>query len=242
MSQFFVNCTRPVRRRARRALFGLSIVGLGVLALLDNMHVYNIALLRTFWPLVLVVWAFGRLVWPRKSEGLLFSVLVILAGGMMTTHNLGYGALELRQWWPMLLILAGASIALRGLLPARQNPARHGMSTTTLESTDQLDIDTTFSGVELRSESRDFKGGRISVTFGGAEIDLREAVMQDAEATIQLNASFGGIELRVPLDWEVVVQVRATMGAVENKSSSATSNHRLLLQGEIMFSGVEIKN
>ena len=93
------------RHRARRALVGLSVIGLGSLALLDNLHVFDIALLRTFWPLVFVVWGFGRLAWPRHFRSRVFGVVLMLVGGLMTAHNLGYGNLDLRQWWPVLVIL-----------------------------------------------------------------------------------------------------------------------------------------
>jgi predicted membrane protein len=81
------------------------------------------------------------------------------------------------------------------------------------------------------------------MTFGGLELDLREAVMEGAEATIHIDAKFSGIELRVPRDWQVMVQMNATMGAVEDKSAPPVSaSHRLVLRGETIFGGVEIKN
>lgn len=36
------------RRSARRTPFALTVIGIGALALLDNLHVFDIALLRTF--------------------------------------------------------------------------------------------------------------------------------------------------------------------------------------------------
>lgn len=230
------------RRSARRALFGLTVIGIGALALLDNLHLFDIALLRTFWPLAFVVWGFSRLAWPRHPGSRLFGLVLMLVGALMTAHNLGHEYLDLRQWWPVFIILAGASIALRGLFRGPRW-GRGRFESSAIEHADEVNVDATFSGIKLQNDSRSFKGGKVAVTFGGLELDLREAVMDGPEVTIDINATFSGIELRVPREWQVVVQLRATMGAVQDKSvSPATSNHRLVLRGETVFGGVEIKN
>ena len=236
-----MRCDSP-RRRARRAFFGLSVIGIGALALVDNLHLFDMALLRTFWPLVFVVWGLSRLVWPRHPGSRLFGLVLMVVGALMTVHNLGHGNFDLRQWWPVFIILAGASIALRGMLPGRRWD-RGRFESSSIEHADQVNVDATFSGIKLQNDSRSFKGGKIAVTFGGLELDLREAVMEGPEATINVSARFSGIELRVPRDWQVVLQLSATMGAVEDKSvPPASPSHRLVLRGETIFGGVEVKN
>ena len=230
------------RHRARRALFGLGIVGIGALALLDNLKLFDTPLLRTFWPLILVVWGLARLAWSGHPGSRLFGLLLVLVGALMTAHNLGYGSFDLRQWWPVFIILAGAAIVLRGLFP-RSRMGRGRFESSTVEHADAVNVDATFSGIKLQNDSRSFKGGRIAITFGGLELDLREAVMDGPEATIDISATFSGIELRIPREWQVVVQMSATMGAVEDKSAPpAAPSHRLVLRGETLFGGVEIKN
>jgi predicted membrane protein len=230
------------RRRARRAFFGLSVIGIGALALLDNLHLFDIALLRTFWPLVFVVWGISRLAWPRHPASRLFGLVLMLVGALMTAHNLGHEDFDLRQWWPVFVILAGASIALRGSFQSsRWGKGRFECST--IEHADEVNVDATFSGIKLQNDSRSFKGGTIAVTFGGLELDLREALMDGPEATINISAKFSGIELRIPREWQVVMQVSATMGAVEDKSvTPASPSHHLVLRGETIFGGVEIEN
>ncbi|MBI3367188.1 MAG: hypothetical protein HY021_01670 [Burkholderiales bacterium] len=231
------------RRRVRPALFGLAVIGVGTLALLDNLHVFDIRLLRTFWPLVLVFFGIARLAWPPHMASRLFGVVLIAVGALMTAHNLGQVDINLRQWWPMFIILAGVAIALRALFP---HPHRwHGrrFETSAIEHSDEVDVDATFGAVKLQNDSRNFKGGRIAARFGGVELDLREAVMESAEATLSIHAAFSGVELRVPRDWQVSVQMSATLGGVEDKTvPPATPTHRLVLRGDTVFGGVEIKN
>jgi len=232
------------RHRVRRALFGLSVIGIGALALLDNLHVFDIALLHTFWPLVFVVWGVARLVWPRHYlASRFFGVVLIAAGALMTAHNLGHVNVELRQWWPVLVILAGVAIALRGFFPGARCWRGQRFETSAIEHADEVNVDATFSAIKLQNDSRAFKGGRISAHFGGVELDLREAMMAGPEATLVVNGAFSGIELRVPRGWQVSVQMSSTMGAVEDKTAPPPSaDHRLVLRGDTVFGGVEVKN
>lgn len=241
-------CLDTARRRARRALFGLIVMGVGTLALLDNLHTFDTPLLRTFWPLAFVLWGVFRLVWPHHGVHRFFGLVMIVAGGLMTAHNLGVGSLGFKQWWPALLILAGVAIALRSVFPKRRPLASHPTAaglgaSSTVDANDELNLQANFGAAQVRSESAQFKGGRVAVSFGGAEVDLRQARMAGPEAVLELNAAFSGVEIRVPADWQVVVQLRATLGAVEDKTTPpAQPAHRLVLRGQATFGGVEIKN
>jgi predicted membrane protein len=229
-------------RNARRAVFGLSVIGIGTLAMLDNLHLFDMALLHTFWPLVFVLWGIARLVWPRHSGSQVFGVGLILLGTLITAYHLEHRDLDLSQWWPVFVILAGASIVSRGMFPHGRF-GRAEIPPPAVQNSDVLNIEATFGALELRNDAKAFKGGRIEVSFGSIELDLREAVMDGAEVAIDIRCSFSGVELRVPRDWEVVVQLRATMGAVEDRSvPPSTPVHRLVLRGASSFGGVEIRN
>lgn len=227
-----------------RILFGLGVIGIGALALLDNLQVFGLPLLRTFWPLALVLLGLARLVWPRHAGSWLFGTALIAIGGLLTAQNLGYTRLELRDWWPVLVILAGLSILLRGVFPRRHRiDLANGFSTSMLEHGDQVNPDATFSGIKQQNDSRSFKGGRIDATFGGVELDLRQAAMEAPEAVLDISARFSGVELRVPRNWLVVVNIVPTMGAVNDQTVPPMNPaHRLVLRGETVFGGLEIKN
>ncbi|MBW8845109.1 MAG: hypothetical protein JF607_09075 [Burkholderiales bacterium] len=231
------------RHPAHRLFFGLGVIGIGVLALLDNLHVFGQPLLRTFWPLALVLFGLARLIWPRHAGSWLFGTALIVVGGVLTAQNLGYTHFELRDWWPVLVILAGLSILLRGAFPRRRDDLDPGFDTSTLEHGDHVNLDATFSGIRQQNDSRSFKGGRIDATFGGIELDLRQAAMDGPEAVLELSARFSGIELRVPREWLVVVNITPTLGAVNDQTVPPMNPaHRLVLRGETVFGGIEIKN
>ncbi|MDR7335961.1 LiaI-LiaF-like domain-containing protein [Roseateles asaccharophilus] len=236
---------QPPRHRpshaAQRVLFGLAVVAIGVLALLDNLHVFDIALLRTFWPLALVLWGVSRLVFWRHGS-VMFSLVVIGIGAVLTAQNLGYTHIQLRDWWPVLIIMAGLSILLRAFIP-RAGDKAGCIPATTLAHGELVSINASFSAISQRNDSPDFKGGRLSSTFGGVELDLTQAVIAGTEARLEISARFSGIELRVPREWQVVVEVDSTFGGVEDKTTPPMAGGpRLVLRGDVVFGGVEIKN
>lgn len=228
---------------ARRALFGLAVIGIGALALFDNLKLFDFAMLKTFWPLALVMFGIGRLFWPRRPSSGLFGVFLIAAGGLLTVRNLGLFSIDLTGLWPVLIILAGVSILMRSIFPRQRAADCRSFDASTVEHGEIVNIDARFSGMNLQNDSRNFKGGRIDVRFGGVDLDLRQAAIDGEEAVIDIDVTFGGLELKVPREWQVVVNVDTTMGSVEDKSVPPMNpGPRLLLRGEAVFGGVEIRH
>ncbi len=227
---------------AHRVIFGLGVIGIGTLALLDNLNAFGMPLLRTFWPLVLVLFGLSRIVWPRHAGSWLVGLALVIVGSVMTAQNLDLVSIRLRDWWPVFIILAGASILVRGLFPHYRREAFVD-TPSTLEHGDRIAIDGSFSAVRQQNDSRAFKGGRIDMTFGGVELDLRQAVIDGPEAVLDISARFSGVELRVPREWQVVVEISPTLGGVDDKTVPPMNpTQRLVLRGDAMFGGVEIKN
>ncbi|PTT93232.1 hypothetical protein DBR42_00340 [Pelomonas sp. HMWF004] len=228
------------RQAGQRILFGIGVMGVGVLALLDNLQLFSLPLLRNFWPLGLVLLGIARLAYPRHAGSWLFGTGLIVAGLLLTARNLGFADLDLRAWWPVLVIGAGLSIVLRGAFPQQGTGDGQG---ALVEPGDHVSIDAHFNTVRQRQDSRSFKGGRIDASFGGVALDLSQASMDGPEAVLQLSTRFSGIELRVPQGWQVVVEVQSTLGGVQDRSQPpASPAHRLVLRGETLCGGIEIKN
>ncbi|WP_457325673.1 LiaI-LiaF-like domain-containing protein [Roseateles sp. P5_E11] len=234
---------RPPYHPAHRVVFGLGVIGIGTLALLDNLHVFGMPLLRTFWPLALVLFGLSRIVWPRHAGNWLFGIALVIVGAVMTAQNLDLVSIRLRDWWPVFIILAGLSILARGMFPRYRGAGACADTPSTLEHGDRIAIDASFSAIRQQNDSRAFKGGRIDVTFGGVELDLRQAAIEGPEAVLEISARFSGVELRVPRDWQVIVDIAPTLGGVEDRTVPPMNpTQRLVLRGDAMFGGVEVKN
>ena len=117
----FPFATSPRQRAGDRVLFGLIVIAAGALALLDGMQAFGLPALRTLWPLVVVLFGMARLVRPAHAGSWLSGLSMIAVGLALTGQNLGLFHLSLRQWAPVLMMLGGLALVLRGL----SSGARH---------------------------------------------------------------------------------------------------------------------
>ena len=100
------------------------------------------------------------------------------------------------------------------------------------------------SGFKRTSNTQNFKGGELTAIMGGCEIDLRQASIKDGEAVIDVFAFWGGIELKVPLDWSVVIEATPLLGGFDDKTRppQGGSAKRLVVKGYAIMGGFEITN
>lgn len=233
-----MSATRHLSRHQHagpRLLFGIAVVGFGVLALLDNLRSFDLSLLKAFWPLALTVAGLGRVLSGSHFGHRLFGIALALFGLLLTADNLGLVQFSPRDWWPVFIIGAGLAMLKRGQPPLTRD--------ATLQPGESIDIDASFSTIEQQHVSHSFKGGRITASFGSVALDLRQATMDGPEVVLDISARFSGIELCVPRDWQVVVDIAPMLGGVENHTVQPLNpTRRLVLRGDATFSGVEIRH
>ena len=114
-----------------------------------------------------------------------------------------------------------------------------------VDSNDTFSVNSVFSGVNRSVLSKNFKGGKITTVFGGADIDLTQCDIQGT-ATIILEVAFGGVKLIVPPNWIVKNETSGIFHGVEDKrfnnGSMLDSSKELILKGSCTFGGIEIKS
>lgn len=82
----------------------------------------------------------------------------------------------------------------------------------------------TMSSIERRGRWNVPRELSISVMWGNAHVDLREAVLPPEGATIDVRVVMGNLEIVVPPDLPVEVAIQAIAGNVEDKRSPAPSS------------------
>ncbi|HHV19063.1 MAG TPA: cell wall-active antibiotics response protein, partial [Thermoanaerobacterales bacterium] len=137
-------------------------------------------------------------------------------------------------FWPVILILVGIKILTH---------RTYGGSANTDDTVNCFAI---FSSIVNKNESRNFKGGSITVIFGGAEVDLRNATLCPDGAFLDISAAFGGIDIRVPPEWKVAITGIPIFGGWENKTVSIENSQPetpvLNVRCLAAFGGIEIMN
>lgn len=91
-----------------------------------------------------------------------------------------------------------------------------------------------------------FKGASISNTFGGTVIDLRHTSLEAPETFIDIDCTFGGVEIYMPSNWLLENNSTVILGGCEDKRfvgrEEINNEHTLIIRGNITFGGVEIKS
>ncbi len=227
--------------------FGVILIIIGFFLLLDNIGYYEFhELIGTWWPLILVYIGASRMIThPQGNQT--GSAVVLGAGLFFLIFTTDINELDVVSvWWPVLLILLGGWVALNAFRPQKKSSSQPNPFDPEIQerTDDMLNHSTVFSGAKLRSASQNFTGGKITVAFGGTNIDLRETKLAPG-AVLDVLVLFGGCELHVPENWELDVQAQAIFGGIDDKRfrTQGTDEVKPMLRvtGLVMFGGIEIK-
>jgi len=215
-----------------RTLTGIGIIIIGLAALVASFGAFDFeAVFSTWWPMLVV--AGGALALINNQQRPLWPIVAILIGALWQLDNFDLIQFDIWQlFWPAIIIAIGWSVI--------QN---HDKNSQVVESRDNDDISVMFGGVDTKNESKNYKGGRMSAIFGGGVLDLRHAVIKK-EATLNVFAMMGGIEIKVPEGWIVRTTVSPMLGGVENKAISLDKAGApvLVITGTAIMGGIEIKH
>ena len=234
----------------KRIWVGIILIVIGAGFLLDRFYDIHFGqIFHDWWAIIFVIGGVMKIVnQPNKLVGGLF--LIAIGGLIIADHlyNIDFWATAI----PLALIIGGIGFLLR----ERDNSARvqvkhtFSLGNNAKDSSDLNDevinVSAVFSGSSHRVNSSKFRGGKISSLFGGVELDLRMAEMASNEASLDVDCSFGGVEIKVPQSWRVVVQGTPIFGGIENDTmvtaNLSDSSYTLTVRASVVFGGLEIKN
>jgi predicted membrane protein len=230
-------------------IFGLAIVAVGVLFLLDNFGV-PVGNVWGYWPVILIAIGLAKIVDSRDTAGRSGGAIILLVGVVFMADKIHLPFLRDRNlWdlWPVAIIVVGfmmlwGALESKGTIGARIIGAPWGGPSTP----GSINMFSVFGGSN-RKVSGDFKGGDLVAIFGGGGLDLRNATMSGDEAVVSVNAIFGGFEIRVPETWLVEAHLAGIFGGTDDKSHQPDPRlvpkpKRLLIRGATIFGGLGIKN
>lgn len=213
-----------------RLFFGLLIVAVGTVLLLDNAGTLDAGeIFGTWWPAVVIL--AGILTFAANPRHWPVALIITAVGLAFLLSNLDIVNLG-NFIIPAAIILVGLLVLFGRGLGART------------EAGDRVNSFNVFSGSEIASHSKQFQGGSISAVFGGAEVDLRDTVPSPG-AELDVFAAFGGVEVTVPQGWNVVTRGLPLFGGIENataKDPVTADAPTLAVNATVLFGGLEIKH
>ncbi|MDR0538654.1 MAG: cell wall-active antibiotics response protein [Tannerellaceae bacterium] len=209
-----------------------------------NNDVYRIIM---SWPMILI--AMGVLSFFKRQHiaGIIF---VSIGSYFLLFRIIGIEGDQMRHYWPIMLVFIGITLIFRRhhhrhIRPwTRFRTCRHGDAKEKVED-GFVTLDVSFGSTKTIVMDPVFRGADIDCSFGSVSLDLKRTVLEAPETIIDIDISFGGAELRLPSSWYVVVQSNNSFGGCEDKrwlSGEIDYEHKLIIRGNLSFSGIEIKD
>jgi predicted membrane protein len=226
---------------AAGVLIGAVIVGIGLLLLLDNMGIVRFHDVWRYWPVLLIIWGVSRVLDSQSISGYVWGGGIALVGAFILLDNLDIIIFNFDLIWPMIIIAFGLSMLLRAVDRKRY------MDGVPASGEPVLNVVAIFGGSKRTLDSQDFRGGEVVAVFGGVRLDLRRATISAEKAVIDINAIFGGVEVRIPDTWNVVMKGVGIFGGFDDKSihPKADPNVKtpeLIITGAAVFGGMSVTN
>lgn len=239
--------------KSKGVILGLLLIIAGFLFLSFNFGWIDPALkpILFSWPMIFVVLSIVSL--SKKDYS--FALIWFILGCFFLIPRIaeaypglipGIDPAFTQNFWPVLLILLGVLMVLRvgNCRRSTKCPYREVTSSDATENIDgRIEKNVLFGGSESIFLDPVFNGGVINATFGGVVLDLRKTTLPEGETCLDIDATFGGVELYIPGDWLIETRFHTVLGGVEDKRlvSKPDYSRKLILQGNLTFGGCEIR-
>lgn len=218
---------------------GVVLMALGTLLTLDRLEIVDAARTVRYWPAGLI--AVGLAMWVRGqgARGRFWGSVWIVIGSWLLLNTLGIVQVGLWElFWPLVLVFVGLRLVL------------HTSRTRAAPATGSASLFAMLGECNRSTGDAPFRSGQMTAFMGGCRLDLRQATIAPGEeATIDVSAFMGGLEVWVPAGWTIVSDdVVPILGAVEDKrlplaaTAGPESPPRLRLRGHVMMGALTIKN
>ena len=223
---------------AERMVPAIVLIGIGGLFLLNNLHIIQAREILRYWPAVIIAVGIVKLVDSADSRGRAGGGVIVGVGGVFMARSLGYLDISIGDLWPLILIALGLMMLFE------RSPLFHWEKNKSASGAKESAV---FSGGKRMINDPNFTGAKYEAVFGGFEIDLRNADIAGDSAQMELNAVFGGIDVRIPVSWSVVMKGAGVFGAFMDSTAQPDPRlfpnpKKLIVKGGAVFGGVEIKN
>jgi hypothetical protein len=225
-----------------RFLPAIILIGIGTLFLLNNLHVAYFSDVFRYWPAILIAVGLVKLVDSATPRGRFAGGTFIGIGAIFLLQSLGYVDGRIWDLWPLALIVLGVWLLVDGSLP---RPCFRDAAA--FLKAGRIHETAVFGGGKRNITDPDFRGGKVDAVFGGFEIDLRRAAIVGESAELQVNAVFGGVEIRIPEHWRVELKGAGVFGGYSDETRHPNPAEfpvikRLIIRGGAVFGGVVVKN
>jgi predicted membrane protein len=100
---------------------------------------------------------------------------------------------------------------------------------------------TIFGANDINFSGQTFNGGNFAAVFGGLDLDLSCAVIQE-DITIVATALFGGIDIKLPPNVNCKINSCSAFGGISDKRNILLEEKfpTVFIQGRAFFGGIDL--
>lgn len=236
-------------RKSGKFLVAALFIAAGVLLLARNLGwiTYQLFDVLVSWQMLLIVLG----IYMMAKRAFIRGLVLFAIGVYFLTPHVGWLPVNVNAiLLPVILVAIGLAFIFKSghgkQGPWKDHRKGENMTSAEYNSADGiLRSRNTFSGIRQVVLDEVFRGGTIQNLFGGTAVDLRRTTIPQGETYIDVECTFGGIEIYVPSEWKVVFRCNTCLGGCEDKrpvDGVADQTRLLLIRGDITFGGIIIKS
>ena len=200
-------------------LIGLFLVIIGVIIFGNQNNFWDINIFfKGWWTLFIIIPSIFAII---KQDYLTGTIGLVIGSLLLLSVN---DYIEFRSIWPVFIILIGLVLIFK--------------TTGKVKSLANENYTGVFSGSDAVI-SGEFKGTSATAIFGGVDLNLKNAEIQE-NVVIDCLCLFGGIDIIVPDNVMVKVKGYPVFGGIENKVNK-TEGKVVFINASCIFGGITIK-
>jgi predicted membrane protein len=229
------------KHQSTQVIIGLFVIVIGLLFLLDSLGWVDLDFRIHVWPTGLMFFGILKLIQTRTRSGKIVGGALVAIGGLVLLKETGLLDISWRSLWPLLMIAAGVAVLFKST-GGRSMFDTFGKTINKQGNDSAINVTSIMGSYQNRIITPDFRGGEVTAIMGGADLDLRQSSI-NGEAVLTVFSLFGGITIKVPIDWTVQLEGAPIMGGFEEKTvPPAIPGKRLIIRGYVIMGGLEVRN
>lgn len=232
-----------MRRNITRVLFGAVLITAAVVLFGNSLGWWSFTDFSGWWTIFLILPGLAGLISYGFNIG---SLILVVIGTWLLARAQGWLLPQVadNMIWVAILLLIGLQLIF-GSFRRRRAPSApvilDGVKGAN-DSSNSVNYTALFGSVEVANNSPSFCGGNVSAIFGGATVDLRQAIPIDG-AVLEVNAVFGGVKIFAPVNCRLQVTGMPFLGGCECTAQRPNdpSLPLLVIRYTSAFGGTEIR-
>ncbi|MBQ9029696.1 hypothetical protein IJ114_02940 [Candidatus Saccharibacteria bacterium] len=231
-------------KKVTPVIWGLAIIALGVIFGGNALGIFNIDIFfKGWWTLFIIVPSFISIFTEKeKISSLAFlaaGVVFLLAAQDVFSYDVAWKVIL-----GIVLVAIGLSIIVKTVFHTKSDKeVERKIATLKGESANKEmeNLTAVFSGSDRVYNNENFSGANLVAVFGGAGLDLRNAIFTK-DTVINAFCLFGGIDIKVPENVQIKTRSGFVFGGVsdDRKGNSDKAKYTIYIDAAGGFGGISI--